>query len=194
MKKFTEDKKSTFLYWVCHWLCFQYVAIKLHVWMPWYIFHDIEKPLLMWMWKDYPKVRNWHRKHHRHHMEYDNGTIAPWLYCDYTGMVVDWECSHYTKMHAQLNAYEECCRLLEEAFEEKNPLVIHQLYNYYFEVLQNLKLVPDEFYTSDLYKKLQDKEWTKWDGREFYLKRYGRPAPTKLLKDGAPYVKQLKKK
>ena len=65
-KKFTKDKRSTFPYWFWHLLAYNYTAIKLHAWKFKYIFHDFEKPWLKLIWKDYDKVRRWHRKHNFH--------------------------------------------------------------------------------------------------------------------------------
>lgn len=176
-KLYPPSEKSTFRYWLAHWFWFQKIAIKLKVWNITYLFHDIEKPLLLKKWNDYNKVRDYHRKNSRHHMEFDNGDIAPWLGCDYYGMAVDWECSRYTKLHAQYTAFQEMCNKIEKAFKHRDPVTIHQLYHYLLPVLEQLNLVPLSFYGSDLQKKLESDEWTKWDGSKAYERRYGRPAP-----------------
>lgn len=182
MKLYPESKKSTFGYTFSHWLAFQKTAIKLGVWKPKYIFHDIEKPFLMWLWKDYPRVREWHRKHSKHHYQYDNGEIAPWLFCDYVAMVVDWECSHLTKLDKRLAAYDEFCYELNQAYNDKNPVIIHILVNYMLPVLEDLGLCTDEEFTqSELGKKIIGLDWTNWDGLEFYKKLYGREVPRQLI-------------
>lgn len=182
MKLYPETEKSTFSYWFAHWRAFQKTAFKLRVWKPWYLFHDIEKPFLMWVWKDYPRVRAWHRKHNRHHYQYDNGEIAPWLWCDYTAMVVDWECSHFSKLDAQLDAFDEMCNKINKAFAAKNPVVIHILVNYMLPELYRLGLADqDKFEKSALGKKINKADWTEWDGSKFYKEMYGREAPKEVV-------------
>ena len=182
MKLYPESEKSTFPYWLAHWWMFNVTAIKLGAWKLRYIFHDMEKPFLMLAWKDYPRVRAWHRKHARHHYHYDNGQIAPWLSCDYTAMVIDWECSRFTKIAAPLTAYETFCYEINEAYNDKNPVIIHILVNYMLPVLKKLGLCTnEEFAQSELGKKITDVEWTKWDGSEFYKKLYGREAPRQIV-------------
>lgn len=100
MRLFKKEERSTFSYWFAHWCAFNMVALDLHIWKPKYLFHDIEKPWLMLLWRDYKKVQEWHRKHTRHHIEY-NGILN----YDFEAMVIDWECSRFTKENAQLNAY-----------------------------------------------------------------------------------------
>jgi hypothetical protein len=182
MKLYPATEKSTFSYWFAHWRAFQKTAFKLRVWKPWYLFHDIEKPFLMWEWKDYPRVRAWHRKHNKHHYQYDNGEIAPWMFCDYVAMVVDWECSHLSKLDEPYNAYEEFCNKVNAAFDEKNPVVIHILVNYMLPVLYDLNLAnQDEFEKTDLAKKINKARWTKWDGSKFYKEMYGREVPEEVV-------------
>ena len=101
MKLFAESQKSTFAYWFAHWRAFNFTAMLLGVWKFKYLFHDIEKPFLMWWWKDYPRVREWHRTHARHHFQYKGNRGY-----DYEAMVIDWECSRFTKEDAQMNAWE----------------------------------------------------------------------------------------
>ena len=101
MKLFKETEKSSFAYWFAHWKAFNLTAMLLGVWEFRFLFHDIEKPFLMWIWKDYPRVRQYHRTHARHHLAYAGNKGY-----DYLGMVIDWECSRYSKADAQMTAYE----------------------------------------------------------------------------------------
>lgn len=101
MKLFPESQKSSFAYWFAHWRSFNLTAMLLGVWKFKYLFHDIEKPFLMWMWKDYPRVREWHRTHARHHWQYKGKKGY-----DFMAMVIDWECSRFSKADAQMNAWE----------------------------------------------------------------------------------------
>lgn len=50
---------------------------------------------------DYKKVQKIHRKNNRHHPEYRNPKRIDW-----ETLVIDWECSRYTKIEAPLNARE----------------------------------------------------------------------------------------
>lgn len=101
MRLYKETEKSTFSYWFAHWRAFQMTALKLHCWRPRFLFHDIEKPFLMAIWKDYPRVKAFHRSHARHHLAYKGKRGY-----DYLAMVIDWECSRFTKEAAPLNARE----------------------------------------------------------------------------------------
>lgn len=105
---FSKKERSTFPYWFAHWCAFNLTALNLKVWKFKYLFHDIEKPWLMLLWKDYPKVQQWHRKHNRHHLEYDGNKGY-----DYDSMIIDWECSRLTKAESPMTAREEAIRLLQ---------------------------------------------------------------------------------
>lgn len=99
-KKFDKSQRSSFSYWFWHFLAFNLVAIELKAWKPKYLFHDIEKPWLKLIWRDYSKVQKWHRTHNSHHLEYKGER-------DWPAMVIDWECSRYTKYAAPRTAIEE---------------------------------------------------------------------------------------
>ena len=103
-KKFTKEQRSSFTYWYYHWKAFNLTAYHLGHWRFKYLFHDIEKPWLMLFWKDYNRVQKWHRTHNSHHTEYK----GQW---DTYAMVIDWECSRFTKSEAQLNAYDTLKRM-----------------------------------------------------------------------------------
>ena len=95
---FKKEERSSFKYWFAHWCAFQMVALSCHAWKPKYLLHDIEKPWLKLLWKDYKKVQKWHRRHNSHHVEYPGPK-------DYEAMCIDWDCSRFTKSNGQLNAY-----------------------------------------------------------------------------------------
>lgn len=111
-KKFTVKEKSTFKYWFYHWLAFNYTAWKLGVWKPKWLLHDIEKPWLKLIWGDYMRVRQWHKHHNSHHIFYGrrNGMNK----IDWLGAVIDWECSHLTKVVAERNGREEVDYLISD--------------------------------------------------------------------------------
>lgn len=100
-KKFDSSQKSSFNYWLWHWLAFNYTAKKLGVWKFKYLLHDIEKPWLKLFWGDYTKVRKWHRENNKHHITFKNKAEIDW-----EAAVIDWEASRLTKNDAPMNARE----------------------------------------------------------------------------------------
>ena len=107
---FTEDEKSTFPYWFAHWAAFQMTALNLHCWKFKYLFHDAEKPWLK-LFFPYKKVRNIHRTHNAHHIEYQ----GKW---DAEAMIIDWECSRFTKEDAPMTARETYNYFINERYEK----------------------------------------------------------------------------
>lgn len=101
LKKFKKDERSSFPYWFNHLLAFNILAIQFGAWKFKYLFHDFEKPWLKLVWP-YKKVQQWHRKHANHHIQYE----GPEENYDWEAMVIDWECSRFTKSEAQLNAVD----------------------------------------------------------------------------------------
>ena len=107
---FKKEDRSTFRYWFAHWCAYQMTALNLGVWKFKYLFHDIEKPFMLYwyMWvlrlnhtDAYKKVQKWHREHNKHHIEYKGKNK------DYYAMVIDMECSRLTKESSPLTANEE---------------------------------------------------------------------------------------
>lgn len=76
-------------------------ALNLKCWKWKYLFHDIEKPILKFILRDYDKVRKIHRKYNKHHITYKDKSKIDWL-----AAVIDWECSRFTKLDAPMNARE----------------------------------------------------------------------------------------
>lgn len=105
-KKFSKEQRSSFSYWYYHWKAFNLTAFHLGYWKFKYLFHDIEKPWLMLFWRNYNRVKWWHRFNNNHHLEYKHPQLIDW-----EALVIDWECSHYTKLASQRNAYHELCHL-----------------------------------------------------------------------------------
>lgn len=120
---FNKEERSTFKYWFAHWCAFQMTALNLKCWKFKYLFHDIEKPWLMLLWKDYKRVQKWHRNHSKHHIEYPNE-----YYIDWEAVVIDWECSRFTKIASPRTAREEMQRVIES-----NPK---------YEILLKIKMLP----------------------------------------------------
>lgn len=98
---FTPEEKSGFKYWFAHWNSFNMTALNLKCWKWKYLLHDIEKPWLKLLWGDYQKVREWHRKNNRHHLTYKNPNKIDW-----EAMILDWECSRFTKQDSPKTARE----------------------------------------------------------------------------------------
>ena len=96
---FTKEDRSTFPYWFAHWCAYNMTALNLGVWKFRYLFHDIEKPWLK-LFLPYEKVQYIHRRIHPHHGEFflKHG----WLFWD--DLVIDWECSRFTKTQSPWNA------------------------------------------------------------------------------------------
>ena len=140
MKLYPETEKSSFAYWFAHWRAFNLTAMLLGVWEFRFLFHDIEKPFLMWLWKDYQRVREYHRTHARHHWAYKGKKGY-----DYLGMVIDWECSRFSKADAQMNAWET---YIHDFIHE--PSHLDDLTEHIYPILQALKL--DEIYNQKLQK------------------------------------------
>lgn len=107
---FSKKERSTFPYWFAHWCAFQMTALNLKAWKFKYLFHDFEKPWLMLLWRDYKRVQRYHRAHNRHHPEYEGNKN-----CDFEAMVIDWECSRFTKAASPLTAREEFERKFKDS-------------------------------------------------------------------------------
>lgn len=111
---FEKSERSTFKYWFAHWCAFQLTALNLRAWKFKYLFHDIEKPWLRILFKgDYKKVQSWHRKHNNHHLQYRSKK-------DYIAMILDWECSKFTKTSSPYSAYEWYLKKYNEVSEYDN--------------------------------------------------------------------------
>ena len=99
---FTEKDKSTFKYWFAHWCAYQMTALNCKAWKFKYLFHDIEKPWLSLFFK-HEFVKKWHRAHNKHHFERQGKR-------DWEAMIIDWECSRFTKTFRAKGAREELGR------------------------------------------------------------------------------------
>ena len=112
LRKFDKKDRSTFPYWFSHWAAYNLVAMKLGVWKPKWLLHDIEKPWLKLIWGDYKRVQKWHKHHNRHHIFY--GRLHGLNKIDWLAAVLDWEASRYTKYAAPRTARQEIERMLTE--------------------------------------------------------------------------------
>lgn len=116
LKKFDKSERSSFSYWINHWLAYNLVAMKLGVWKPKWLLHDIEKPWLKLFWGDYKRVRKWHKYHNKHHVF--SGRRYGLNKVDWLAAVIDWECSRYTKNASPLTARQETMNILENQKEK----------------------------------------------------------------------------
>lgn len=106
MKKFTKAERSGWRYFWAHWCAFQMVAITLHIWKFKYLFHDWYKPWLKMFGMPYEKIQRLHRYHSNHHIEYLLSKNNPKKF-DWDALIIDWECSQYTKENCPRNARDE---------------------------------------------------------------------------------------
>ena len=120
---FTKEERSGFRYWFAHWCAFQMTALNLKCWKPRYLLHDIEKPWLKLLWGDYKLVQHWHRRHNSHHLEY----YFKHHKADWQAMVIDWECSRFTKEASPLTCREEMERKIKWSPELKELLYDNML-------------------------------------------------------------------
>lgn len=111
---FTEKQRGTFKYTIAHVLAYNMVALNLGVWRPKYLFHDWEKPWMMLFAKHilhksspYEWVRNWHRTHRKHHIQYYRAAtmFRSGRYPNPVEIILDWEASQYTKLASPQDAY-----------------------------------------------------------------------------------------
>ena len=116
MEKFTKDDRSTWRYFWAHWHAFQMVAITLGVWRPKHIFHDWYKPWLKMIGFKYSFIQQFHRRHAKHHLEWLNGHSPASM--DWISLIVDWECSQYTKEACYRNAREEMEWIIEDTNDD----------------------------------------------------------------------------
>lgn len=116
---FEEKDKSSFKYFFAHWCAYNMTALNLNCWKFKYLFHDIEKPWLKLFWGDYKKVRKWHREHNRHHITYKDKNKIDW-----EAVVIDWECSRYTKRDSMKTAREQYEYFINEKYKDYEEIKI----------------------------------------------------------------------
>jgi hypothetical protein len=112
LHKFDKKDRSSFPYWLSHWAAYNLVALKLGVWKPKWLLHDIEKPWLKLIWRDYKRVQKWHKHHNKHHIF--SGRRYGLNKVDWLAAVLDWESSRYSKNSALLTARQETEAILKE--------------------------------------------------------------------------------
>ena len=127
MKKFTKSDRSTWRYFWAQRSAIQMVAITLGVRRPKHLFHDWYKPWLKMFGIPYKDIQHIHRRHSNHHLEWlDRHSPAN---MDWISLIVDWECSQYTKEACYRNAREE----MEWIIEDTNDDFLIYILNRYME-------------------------------------------------------------
>ena len=130
---FNREQRSKFNYWFAHWCAFQMVALCLHIWKPKYLFHDIEKPWLR-LFLPYKKVQKIHRKFNRHHEQWlERHNHIP---VDIDALIIDNECSRFTKQAATLTALQYFNKKLSECEQKISNQQADQLV-YKYQALYN---------------------------------------------------------
>ena len=116
---FTKEERSSFPYWFAHWCAFQMTALNLRCWKPRFLLHDWYKPWLR-LFLPYSTVQKIHKQNSKHHLEWfdKHGYTLKNIYrFDWDSMIIDWECSRFTKEASQINAY----RKWEKVVDGLNP-------------------------------------------------------------------------
>jgi hypothetical protein len=126
---FNKCDRASFEYWFAHWCAFNMTALNLRCWKFKYLFHDFEKPWLK-LFMSYESLQKFHRKHNRHHLEYKNPNKIDW-----EAMVIDWECSRFTKINCPRNAKDEMIFKLNN-----NPKLVSLVLLNMVPILKKLKL------------------------------------------------------
>lgn len=122
---FSKEQRGTFKYWFAHWSAYQMTALNLGCWKFKYLFHDVTKPWMLCWAKvfhradPYAWVQRKHRSSSAHHLEAYNETEIRTVqqgkphstiiiqFPDVQAMLIDWECSRFTKQTEPRNAFEE---------------------------------------------------------------------------------------
>lgn len=116
---FTKEERSSFPYWFAHWCAFQMTALNLRCWKPRFLLHDWYKPWLR-LFLPYSTVQKIHKQNSKHHLEWfdKHGYTLKNIYrFDWDSLIIDWECSRFTKEASQINAY----RKWEKVVDGLNP-------------------------------------------------------------------------
>ena len=128
---FDKSDRSSFSYWFSHWCAFQLCALNLRRWKFKYLFHDFEKPWMK-LFCSYKFIQKWHRYHNKHHLEY--GLKNGWNKVDWEALIIDWECSRFTKREAQLDAYETMKFELEGKWKDYKAFISPYFYSKLWEL------------------------------------------------------------
>ena len=106
---------NNFQYWFAHWCAFNMTAMNLGVWKFHHLFHDFEKPWLSIFIK-YDVLHKYHITHSKHHLEHYRLTNE----CNWLDLVIDWECSQFTKKKGKLNSRDFLNKMLGDGLVTEN--------------------------------------------------------------------------
>ena len=112
---FTKEERSSFPYWFAHWCAFQMTALNLRCWKPRFLLHDWYKPWLR-LFLPYSTVQKIHKQNSKHHLEWfdKHGYTLKNIYrFDWDSLIIDWECSRFTKEASQINAYRKWEKIVD---------------------------------------------------------------------------------
>ena len=110
------------------------------VWKIKYLFHDWYKPWLKMFGIPYSKIQKYHRYSANHHLEYLEKHHDPTKF-DWEAMIIDWECSRYTKEASPRNARQEYEYLMENLpDDDMSKTKKYFLYHYVEPKLKSLGL------------------------------------------------------
>lgn len=87
-------------YTMKHWLAYQKTGVKLGLWKPRHLLHDLDKVIMLCLGVEVKKASRLHRSWSSHH-EDKNGVITVVV-----DAVIDWECARLTKPDKPMNAVE----------------------------------------------------------------------------------------
>ena len=138
LSKFDKSQRSTFRSWWNHYTAYNVVAMKLGVWKPKWLLHDIEKPWLKLFWGDYKRVQKWHKHHNKHHIFY--GRRGGLNKVDWLAAVIDWEASRYSKNSCKRTALEEANHIVSGAEVKYTKDEIEEVRKNVFPILEYLGL------------------------------------------------------
>lgn len=118
---FNKSERSTFKYWFAHWCAFNMTALNLGRWKLKHLFHDWYKPWLKLV-LPYKKVQHFHRSHSNHHLEWfdqiPSKLLSDEFYVqnsfDWESMLIDWECSRFTKKSCPRDAQQELQEMIKK--------------------------------------------------------------------------------
>lgn len=141
MKKFSKDKRSDWDYWFAHWCAFQMTALTLGIWKFRYIFHDWYKPWMKMFGVPYHRIQWYHKRNSNHHIERFMIDYNPDV-MDWDAMIIDWECSQYTKEACPWGAYGEMTNIVNKNID--NEYLVYCLKEYIYPRLVELNLIENE--------------------------------------------------
>lgn len=150
MRKFSKEERSSWKYFWAHWCAFQMTALTLRCWKFKYLFHDWYKPWLKMFGMKYEKIQKIHRYNSNHHIEYLlTKTINDYTKTfDWEQLVIDWECSQYTKDACQYGAYEEMINYLSKYNKPNYEWLETEMLNNMIPIIEKFDIKYNRFFST----------------------------------------------